>query len=306
MSNYLNIPFVLPFKFLPNTATPGIHFDDDWACEQIRFGQMNRFYAQKWKRAVTTKLQVTSTIPPDDLKLYDVNKAVVKSFAWTVTGIGVGNERVYECTYDVSTGVATDGYYWLYLKAELLSVKFEAISEPIYIKNDHRNVREFVYKHSMNDFGVIWTTGITMTFMCEADIREYDFEHDRNEMVDQVHNISDLSAFPFRSAKLLIGEAPGVAPYIVDIANRVMCCDHVLFKSLLIKYAEGSKKWDTNRAANYPLIGASIAIMPAKNNSSLQFNDEDPIAPGIVTAYSIDQGFFGTANIVHITDFEMI
>ena len=302
MSNYLNIPLVWPFKMLPNTATPGIHFDDDWACEQIKNFEMPRFYQQKWRRSVTTKLQITSTIEPQDLKLYDINRTVVKSFAWTVTGIGTGSERTYECTYDV-TDVATDGYYWIYLKAELLSVLFEAISEPILIKNSHRNVLTITYKNSVNDFGVIWTTGVEMKFMCECGIMDWDFAHDRNAFVDQVHNVKTLSAAPYRTAKLYIGEAPGVAPYIVDIMNRIFCCDTVKIEGLQYETTEGAK-WEVNRVKGYPLVGASIEITPARNNSSLQFNDEDPIAPGIVTAYDIDQGFFGTANIVHITDLE--
>lgn len=306
MSNYLNIPKVLPFKFLPNTATPGIHFDDDWFVNQIKNFERRVCYAQKWIRSYKTKLQITSTIEPADLKLYNTAGALIKSFAWSVVGVGVGDERVYECLYDVTSGVGTDGYYYLYLKAELLSVKFEAISEPIWIKDSHSNVRPWVYKHSKNDFGVIWTTGIQMTFMCESDIMDYEFEHDRNDYIDQVHNVSDLSAFPYRNMKMCIGEAPGVPPYIVDIANRVMCCDHVLFKDLLIKLNEGSKKWEISRVKGYPMIGATIAIAPALNDSSLQFTDLDPIAPGIIIAYDIPNGFFGTASIVHITDITMI
>jgi len=61
MSNYLNIAKVLPFKFYKNTPTPGIHFDDDWACNQIRNWEKRVYYAQKWLRAYTTKLQIITT-----------------------------------------------------------------------------------------------------------------------------------------------------------------------------------------------------------------------------------------------------
>ena len=291
---------------MPNTPTPGIHFDDDFACRQIKNFERQVYYKQKWLRAYKTKLQILTTIdPPDSLKLIRTDGSTQKSFAWSLVGTGTNGERAYECLFDV-TDVATDGVYFLYQKCELLSVKFEAISEPIHIKNYHRNVRPFVYKHSKNEFGVVWSTGIEMTFMCEADITDYEFLHDRNEFIDQVHNVSDLSAHPFREAKLNIAEARGVAPYVVDIANRVMCCDHVLFKDLLIKLGEGSKKFEVTRIKGYPLIGGTVGIVPAYNNSSLQFIDVDPIQPGIIVAYDMENGFFGTTNVVHITDITMI
>lgn len=305
MSNYLNISKTWPFKMLLNTATPGEHFDDDWACNQLRYGDMKRYYQQKWMRSYNTKLQIVTTIEPDPLKLYNKDRVVVKSFTWTVVGIGAGTEKAYQCTFDV-TDIATDGVYWLYQKCELLSVKFEAISEPIYIKDYHRNVRPWVFKHSVNDFGLIFVgTNLVMTFMCESDIppTEYTFERDRNAYIDQVHNVSTTSAYPFNNAKLIIGEPPGVAPYIIDIANRILCCDNVKFNGLQIETPEGAK-WDINKVRGYPLIGGSIDVTPAHNLSSLQLIDEDPIQPGIITAYNIDQGFFGTANVVHITEFE--
>lgn len=305
MSNYLNIPKILPFKFLPNTATPGIHFDDDWACEQIRDYQKRVYYNQKWLRAYTTKLQITSTLEPDSLKLLDNTGAFVKSFAWTLAAIGVGGENAYECTYDV-TDVLTDGYYYLYLKCELLSVKFEAISEPIYIKDYHRNVRPWIYRHSENDFGMIWTTGIQMTFMCESDIpaTSYKPDRDRNSYVNQTHDVATVQAYPYQTAKLFIGEAKGVAPYIPDIANRILCCSYVKFAGLQIETPENGK-FDITEVKGYPLVAASIEVMPARNLSSLQFVSED-VTPGVVTTYNLDTGFFGTANIVRITEIEIL
>lgn len=305
MSNYLNIPKVLPFKFLPNTATPGIHFDDDWACEQIRFHERRVYYSQKWLRSYTTKLQITTTIEPESLKLLDSNGVTVKTFAWTIAGVGANGEKAYECTYDV-TDIAVDGYYYLYLKCELLSVKFEAVSEPIFIKDYHRNVRPWVYSHSENDFGMVWTTGIQMTFMCESDIppTSYRPDRDRSSYVNQTHDVATVQAYPFQVAKLYIGETKGVAPYIPDIANRILCCDKVKFAGLQIETPENGK-FDVNSVNGYPLVGASIDVMPARNLDSLQLLTEDLI-PGVVTTYNLNTNFFGSANIIHITEIETL
>lgn len=291
---------------LPHTLTPGEHFDDDWACKQIRFGEMRVNYQQKWIRSYTTKLQIVTTVEPDDLKLYDEYGVVVKSFPWTVVGTGTGDEKAYHCTYDV-TDILTDGYYWLYQKCAILSVLLEAISEPIWIRNSHRNVRPFVFSNSKNDFGLIFSgTNLSMTFMCESDMpaNEYTFERDVNTFADQIHNVVMLSGYPYNNAKLIIGNPKGVAPYVIDITNRILCCDNVKFNGLKIQTTDGAK-WDINKVRGYPLIGGSIDVTPAKNLSSLQLIHEDPIEPGIIVAYDLDQGFFGTTNIVHITDFEI-
>ena len=305
MSNYLNISKTWPFKMLPHTATPGEHFDDDWACKQIRFNEMQVFYQQKWIRSFTTKLQIISTIEPDDLKLYNEFGMVVRQFAWTVVGTGTGNEKAYQTTYDV-TDILTDGFYWLYQRCAILSVTLEAISEPIWIRDTHRNVRPFVFSHSKNDFGLIFSgTNLSMTFMCESDMpaNEYTFERDINNFTDQIHNVVKLSGYPYNNAKLIIGNPKGVPPYIVDITNRILCCDNVEYNGLRIETPDGSK-WEINKVKGYPLIGGTIEVTPAKNLSSLQLNDEDPIAPGIIVAYDLDQGFMGTTNIVHITDIQ--
>lgn len=309
MSNYLNIPFVSPFKWVPHTLTPGIHFDANWHYRQIKNWETKRGYYQKWKRSITTWIQITATIPPDPLKVYDINQQLIKSFLWTITGVGVGDEKCYETLIDF-TDVATDGVYFMYQKNELLSVKFEAITEPILLKDNHSNLLLFSYKNSFNDHGVVWTTGIEMHFMCEAAVCDFNPDGDRNAYIDQIHNVKTLSGSPFRTFKLEVGEAPGVAQWVIDTLNRIFHCDRVILGEpggpVGIQYERpDGAKWDISRIRGYSLIGGRTDILPAQNVDSLQFIDVEPIAPGIIVAYNLDQGIFGTTtNIVHITDFE--
>jgi hypothetical protein len=296
---------LMPFKMYKNTSTPGIHFDDDWFYQQIKSFETRRDYFQKWRRSVKTKFQINSTIAPDDFKLYNKAGTLIKSFAWTLVASGgsLGLD-VYECEIDFTTGVAIDGIYFLYLKAELLSVKFEAISEPILIQNTHPNTLLFSYKNSVNDFGVIFSTGSSYNFICEAGVMDYEPMRERSAYVDEIQNTTTLSATPYRQFKLYIGEAPGVAPYVVDILNRIFSCDNVKIEGLQYETPSGSK-WEVSRVKGYPLIGASIDLVEAKNNSSLQLSDGLPITPGVVLMFDLDSNFFGnTASVEHITEFE--
>lgn len=311
MSNQLNIPLLSPFKFYPCKATPGIHFDGDWAYNQIKTFETKKYYNQKWIRSIVTKLQITSTLAPSDLKLYNCQGVLVKSFEWTMVASGGAlGLNAWECTIDFTAGVATDGIYYLYMQATLLSVNFQAISEPIHIKNSHPNVLVFKYKNSVNNFGAIFSTGIEYYFICEAGIMDFQPERDRITYVDEIHNLTTLSATPFRTFKLYIGEATGVPGYVLDILNRIFSCDHVMISDpyslewLQYETTDGSK-WEVVRQKAYPLFGASIDISEAINKSSLQFLDGYPLSPGVVVMFDIDSNFWGTtSDLEHITEEE--
>jgi hypothetical protein len=296
--NHLNFPFALPFKFVPNTSSPGIHFDDSWACEQIKSFEAKAYYRQKWQLSDTTPLQIESSIAPEDLKMYNSAGTLIKSFEWTAVHSEV-NYKIYECTFDISD--KPEGVYWLYQRVNLLSIDWKAISEPIHAKASWPNTQRIGYKNSYNDHDVAWTTGIKMYFRCEMGIMDFTPERDRTAYANQTHDVATLKGVPSRQFKLYIGTAPGVAPYIVDILNRIFCCDYIEIAGKLYQSAEGSK-WEVTRVKNYPLIGASIDIVPATNEMSLQFSDTTPLAPGIVTAFKIDTSFFGPGTLVPVTD----
>lgn len=298
MANHFNIPFIWPFKMVPNTSTPGIHFDDKWACEQIKSFETKAYYRQKWNKADTTILQVESSIAPDDLKVYNVNGIVVKTFTWSAVVMEV-NYKVYEATFDISD--LSTGIYFLYQRVTLLGIDWKALSEPIEMKESWPNTLLFTYKHSFNDYDIAWTTGLKMKFRCEAGIMDFAPERDRTSYINQGHDTTTLKGVPSRSFKLYIGDARGVAPYIIDTLNRILCCDYVDIDGKLYQSSEGSKL-EVTRAKNYPLFGASIGIVEAKNMQSLQFADPTPLAPGIVAAYNIQTGFFGPGTLIPITE----
>lgn len=303
MSNFLNIPFLSPFRFVPNTTTPGIHFDDDFTFNRIKSFETKVQYYQKWKRGDSTPIQVSSTLPPSDLKVYDCYGVVKKSipFVKVVDGLTLGYS-IYEAVFNINELI--DGIYYLYAKASFGGITFEAISEPVSLKDKHSNTLLFTYKNSFNDFGTVFTTGIEYKFRCEAGIMDFQPDRERASYIDQIHNVKTLSATPFRTYKLFIGEAPGVSPYILDILNRIFSCDYVLIAGKQYETTEGSK-WEVNRVKGYPLYGGSIEILEAVNQSSLQINDVGNVpVGGLVASYEIDTNFFGNADTIHITDIE--
>lgn len=302
MANYSKISLHCPFKFVPATASPGIHFDDAWACEQIKPWEKPAYYKQKWQTADTTKIQCISTVAPDDLKVYDVNQSVVKSIAWTAV-LTTTTYAVYELTYDISN--LPDGYYWNYQKFELLTYSAAFISECIHLKAAHKNTVLITYGHSFNDYDTIFTTGIQMSFRVEAAIMDMEPKAERTSYANQVRDIATLYGVPYRVFKFNIGEAAGVAPWVIDLINRIFVCSYISIEGRTYQADEGGKM-EINRVKGYPLVGGSIEIVEAKNIYSIQKNDLTVLAPGIITAYNIETDFFGAATPVQITETEQL
>ena len=238
---------------------------------------------------------------PETLKVLSKHGAVVKAFTWSAVVTEIAY-KIYETTFDISD-LAEDVYY-LYQRVAFGSIDWKYISEPINSKAAWDRTHLITYKNSFNDQDVAWTaTGIEMKFRCEMDIQDYEFFRDRAAYINQTRDLSNLSGIPYNGAKLIIGDAPGVAPYVVDILNRIFCCDSIDYEGLKIQSDEGSK-WEVNRIKGYPLIGAQIDIVPAVNKTSQQSADTTPLSSGIVMAYNIETAFFGPGSLVPVTDIE--
>jgi len=306
MINFLKIPLCTPFKFVPSVASAGVHFDDDWACRQIKSFESRGYYAQKWIRSKTTPIQVTATVAPMDVFVYDVNGDVVKNIAWSLVVTGP-TYNIYEATIDFSD--LDEGRYFLYILAELLSFSKAALSEPIDVKDSHDNVLEYKFKNSFNDFGVAWTTGIEMSFFVESAIMEFSPARSRTAYTNQNQDVFTLKATPFREFKLWVGEGRGVADWVIDLMNRIWCCDSVKISrpgddvEKNYQSTEGAK-WEVTRVKGWPLIGATLEITEQYNNDSLEMADGEELTPGLVTAFNIETDFFGPGATVNVTDLE--
>lgn len=298
--NHSKIPFALPFKFVRSTPTPGIHFDDSWACEQVKSFETKAIYRQKWKRTDTTPLQVESSINPDTLKIYNSLGVQVKAIPWAAVYAGI-NYTIYQATFDISD--LPEGVYYAYHRVTAGAIEWKYITEAIHSKDSWPNTLLISYKNSFNDFDVAWTTGIEMKFRCEAGIMDFDPKRERSDYINQVYDTTTLKATPYREFVLYIGTAPGVAPYITDILNRIFCCNYIDIQGMLFQAKSGAEG-KTNRVKGYPLVGWSQDIVPAKNAQSLEDSDTTPLAPGLVSAYNIETTFFGPGSLVPVIDVE--
>lgn len=301
MSNYTNIPLLSPFKFY-KTDTATVHFDGNYFENNIKPFERKICYFQKWQIADTTLLQITSTIAPSPLNIYK-NGVSVKTIAFANVGTVALGVMVFEALVDFAT--IADGIYYLGVSGALMSNSFAYLSEPIHLKATHANTMLFTVYNSYNDFDVVFTTNYKLSFRCEAGIMDFNPERERASFTDEVHDIKTLSATPYRQYKLFIGDAVGVAPWVIDTLNRIFCCNHVEIDGLQYETTEGAK-WEVARQKGYPAYGASIDITEALNLYSNQ-SASGLITPGVVTAYDLDTNFFGASpSIVHVTEIQIL
>lgn len=311
MANFTDIPFLNPIKFVPATDTPGVHFDDDWAKNQIKEWEMQVCWRQKWQFEDETPLHIKSTVTPSDLQVYDRNGNVVNEIEWTlVAASGTTAGNIYELTLQLDTGTGGDlpaGVYWLYQEVTNGgSYLCKYLSEPIDVRVSHKNTSLFTYTNSENTQGVYFgKTEVVFNMRIEAKLSEFSPGSDTTDYIDQSRNAYILSGTPFREWKLLIGNAPGVTDYTADLLNRIFCLDTVRIDGKLFTKVNGAK-WEAQRVKGYPLAGWSLDVTESVNLTGLQHSDTDPLVPGVTTAYDINDDLYGstTGSNIHIIDKE--
>lgn len=301
MANVFEIAFLMPLKVYPVKTSPGKNFDDDWFYKRLKDWQFKRDYKQKIEKTDILKVQVRSTYADPTYTLYSVQGYPVTS---PVAGTFIRNDTDGAGIYEFNLVFLSidPGVYSGYFKSELSGSVFAFLTEPWHVAVTHPNTSVIRYKNSLNDFGVMFTGRDQddnpytpeFSFRGEFDVMDLQPDRDRSSYRDQVLNQSTLYAMPFRQFKFHVGDARGVAEWVMDLLNRIICCDEWYINDLQFETPDGAK-WEVNRQQGYPLIGASIDVVPAKNLSGLQQNDTE-VPGGIFAAYDLETQQFGTLN----------
>lgn len=311
----INFSYALPVKFYKATATPGGHFDDDWAYNRIKAFEIKTRYPQRWQVGDSTPLQVTSTILPEPLKVLNCKGVEVASIDWTEV-LGGSPLKVYQLTLNLDAAYAASPVYkvfFLYQQAIFGSADLPAISEPIEVRVFWPNTNVFAYTNSFNAFNIVYTdrntpsfVGPVFRFRIESGITDYKPDAESADFIDEIHDVELLSATPFDTFKLTIGTWSGVGEIYLKLLNFII--HHNIWKYEIknndaLQYVRSpGAKWDVNRIRPYTLVGASIDILPATNKTALQLIHDGPL-DGIVTAYDLETDFFGPGATVPIEEY---
>lgn len=296
MANFSRISLLNPIKFIKVSSSPGVNFDDDWACNRVKSWQRKVYYFHKWRTGHETRLQMVSTIIPDKLKILSMDGTVLHDIGWDIMTAVPGNlGNIYELTLNMDI-VGTEkkvALYQLVTNGTGGSYNVAWISEPIHISERHKNLSVVKYKHFETTQSVYFpVTGIEFTTLQESQLFDFQPDYESSEYYNQTHDSFLQYGVPFRSFKLLIGNTPGVADHEPDLWNRIFCCSSVRHNGLLISRVPGAKLEPT-RNKEYPLAGWALDVVESVNQDSSEFNDVDPLIPGFINAYEINEDLTG-------------
>jgi len=288
MANEFYISTANPIRFYPeeDNYDPGVYYirqmEDAPYFKQIRDYQSKIIYNQKYTLQDSPMIQMMSTYTDIVCELIDcVSHIAVDSFAVNQIATNLVDQdfSVYQTTCEF----LNEGLFLLKLKYKNPEDANYTVlvSEPLEIKEVHKNTLRFEYTNSKNEFSIIFDSDFTGIVRCEGDILEYQPASDNTIYTDQVRNTTLTRSVPYSKYSLVIGgnvnkTYGGVPDYMVDIINHVMSCDQVKIDGKYFTKSEGSD-WEELRFQNYPLSAQRISISRSENKFQLELESNSPI-----------------------------
>ena len=146
------------------------------------------------------------------------------------------------------------------------------LSEPIWIKPEHRDTVQLHWRNEFNDFDILFTgllARYNFTMRFDGGWESEGFTPKSNDAIyqDIVQNPVMLSSVPFSTRKITFGRARGIPNYQADIINRILACTDVYVDG--VKYCKvPGAKLEPTRTKEYPLAGWRIELQESYENYS--------------------------------------
>lgn len=246
-------------------------FDGNYAINQLRRDQSKRCYFQKWRSNMTLKQQIIADELPDPIQFVNEKGILVDEADWSVNPLileGLPDLRIYELSF--AFAALPVGVYQLRFN------QFE--SELINVQTSHPNTVSIKYKHSENNYDVVFDTGIEFELLVEGYVGDFTPKNDRVSFNDQPQNLTQLFSVAYRNFKLNIGGAWMVPWWMMDKINYITQCDQVFYNSIMyVPLNEAQFEVESNPQNDY--IYGSLDIQPAENNFTKYKTSPDPTGP---------------------------
>jgi len=292
MPNQLNILFLSPLKLVVKDLAENPryhirHLAPVLSQDQVYSFQTGVQYKQKWQNNDTIYVQMVSTFGPMSMRLVDCDGTI---YASGVTNLVPNTFYTLPAQlFDMTLSLASvpEGEYYIEVLAGTNPGITYLISEPISIREDWPNTILFEYSNSYNKDGMVFQNGEVFSFRCEAVIQDYDFNSTDVIFDDQTENSQLLSSFGFNTAKLIVANAKGVAPWVGQMVRDIFKMDKVLLDGMQFTKAAGAK---LERVSDrlYNLTGYSLDIKEAFARNSLTVINDVPQSNEVQVIYVFD------------------
>lgn len=294
--HYTFFPPLQDFRFVPYNRPKGAaynyySFDNALLKDQVRPTQIKQQYAQKVQYTDLKTLYILSTADSIEVKIFN-DKGV------EVNDIGF-YEHGTQYSYQTDTGEVVDmfiriapfsflpitypeGFYYIKVKANYSDSDHEEfISEPIWVRNKHKDTILVKYRNDTNDYDVLFELQLQIPLVFSlrlpSDFMTLTPSGEDVVFSDQDENLRKLYGNPFRIFNLTIGggrTGKGIPEYLVDKINRLLRCDRILIEGKRYTKHEGAEL-DQQNALTAPLQYLTVKLREYFNDAAGSFAFKD-------------------------------
>jgi hypothetical protein len=272
---------VLPPKY--NT----IQFDKAMFAEQIRSWQTKVEYGQKIQHVDALSIQIwTSQSHTAILKVYNCSGELITSSGFNLPS-GMPLIERENTFYTVQQYISStffnslaSGVYFLVIDVgfdtsgdNVVDIHDLWVSEPLIIKESHPETLLIEYAHSENKDNIIFVQTLqSFALRIDGVLTDMQFKATRTVFVDQGENSKQLSAFCYRTWKLMCGTNQSQVPdYLIDKLNHILTFDSVYIEGKGYTLLESSNIEKTSEKA-YPLYMATVELGEKDNNEAYEYS----------------------------------
>lgn len=246
-------------------------FDGNFAINQLRRDQAKRCYFQKWRSDMTLYQQVIADEVPADIQFVNEKGILVDTASWALNNLileGLPDLRIYELSYSFAS-----------LPVGIYQLRFNQFeSELINVQASFPNTTLLRYKHSENNFDVVFSTDIEFQMLVDGYVGNFNPKNDRNSFNDQPQNLTQLNSVAYRNFKFFVGDPWPVPYWVLDKINYITQCDQIHYNGVMyVPLNEAQFEVEGNPQNDY--IYGSIDIQPADNNFTQYKTSPDPTGP---------------------------
>lgn len=294
MANILYYPNLNPIKFYlpsPDTTYESRDIDDFEFFDSIAEWEEHVDYCQPWNKTDQTKLQLMADFGPHNLVIKDLDGITITTIPFNQIAQSQDQPGlyIYECPIDFN--LLDVGQYRFYHEAGL-DDKLIVRSRIQDICTRHKHSLLLEYYHFQYHEGVVFETGFKPKFRVEGANKFKSPASIGEDFEDQTLDESLLSAIPYRVYELIIGDAKGVPPDVIDLVNMIFTCTTVNIDGKgFVKPIEN--KWEENQQDGYPAKGWRTELRPAVNRTTRIYNNNDPQNSKVSIVINADSKGFG-------------
>ena len=281
-----NIPLLNPVRFRGSLV-------DSYFKDSIPFFEAETEHFQPWKQGDVMRIQiyvssdyVNLTLPEKFVSLCDCNTGL-NGYYFTPEVIRYVTGTIWNYTFVLNVPVITgdhfvkiklpyitnDGFYYWYSEGLKIKATWEGT---VLLKYTCDGIFHDMFFEDLS------LHNIEFYHRFKGGFRSKDFTPSSNSNVyaDQSHALTLLSAIPYNTKKLTIGDNQGVPNYEVDFLNRAFCCQHITIDG--VEYCKTETGIEQGEYSDrYPKGVWKIELAETPNDESITYTYSKPVITDI-------------------------